>query len=134
MPLPALARDERAARGRAAGRGQGRGVPRRGSPLGEGPPPFCIEGRPQVALRKKWCILVDGDRVPPPVKSFEGMGLPGDLLSALREKNIKRPTPIQVQGMPVALAGRDMIGAARRRWKPVVWLRCCTSTTLQTSV
>jgi len=65
-----------------------------------------------LALRKKWCILVDGERVPPPIKTFEGMGLPGDLLSALREKNIKRPTPIQVQGMPVALSGRDMIGIA----------------------
>ena len=40
------------------------------------------------------------------------MGLPQDLLAALREKNIKRPTPIQVQGLPVALAGRDMIGIA----------------------
>ena len=27
-------------------------------------------------------------------------------------KNIERPTPIQVQGLPVALAGRDMIGIA----------------------
>ena len=64
------------------------------------------------ALRKKWCILVDGDDVPAPIKTFEAMGLPSDLLSALAEKKIKRPTPIQVQGMPVALSGRDMIGIA----------------------
>ena len=30
----------------------------------------------------------------------------------MREKNITRPTPIQVQGMPCALAGRDMLGIA----------------------
>ena len=63
-------------------------------------------------LRRKWCILVDGDDVPAPIKSFAGMGLERDLLDALGEKRITRPTPIQVQGMPVALAGRDMIGIA----------------------
>jgi len=64
------------------------------------------------ALRKKWCILVDGERIPAPIKSFADMGLGRDLLAALAEKKIKRPTPIQVQGMPVALSGRDMIGIA----------------------
>jgi len=28
----------------------------------------------------------------------------------LAEKGIKRPTPIQIQGIPAALAGRDIIG------------------------
>jgi superfamily II DNA/RNA helicase len=28
----------------------------------------------------------------------------------LTEKGIKRPTPIQIQGIPTALAGRDIIG------------------------
>jgi len=65
-----------------------------------------------TALRKKWGILTDGNAVPPPIKTFEGMGLPPDLLASLREKNIRRPTPIQVQGLPVALSGRDMIGIA----------------------
>ncbi|KAH8058873.1 ATP-dependent RNA helicase [Aureococcus anophagefferens] len=59
-------------------------------------------------LRRKWCILVDGDDVPAPIKSFAGMGLERDLLDALGEKRIT--TPIQVQGMPAA--GRDMIGIA----------------------
>ena len=71
-----------------------------------------LDDEQAAALRKKWCILCDGNQVPPPIKSFEGMGLPRDLLSALREKNIRRPTPIQVQGLPVALSGRDMIGIA----------------------
>eukprot|EP00903_Cladosiphon_okamuranus_P005699 g5660.t1 len=63
-------------------------------------------------LREKWSILVDGDKVPPPIKSFREMKLPEPMLSALEAKGIKRPTPIQVQGVPVALSGRDMIGIA----------------------
>eukprot|EP00752_Nemacystus_decipiens_P012786 g11323.t1 len=63
-------------------------------------------------LREKWSILIDGDKVPPPIKSFRDMKLPEPMLSALEAKGIKRPTPIQVQGVPVALSGRDMIGIA----------------------
>ncbi|CAM9769902.1 unnamed protein product [Ectocarpus sp. 12 AP-2014] len=63
-------------------------------------------------LREKWSILVDGEKVPPPIKSFREMKLPDPMLAALEAKGIKRPTPIQVQGVPVALSGRDMIGIA----------------------
>ncbi|CAN0009673.1 unnamed protein product [Scytosiphon promiscuus] len=63
-------------------------------------------------LREKWSILVDGEKVPPPIKSFRDMKLPEPMLAALDAKGIKRPTPIQVQGVPVALSGRDMIGIA----------------------
>lgn len=65
-----------------------------------------------TALRKKWHILVEGEDIPPPTKSFEDMRLPPAILAALEKKGIKRPTPIQVQGLPVALSGRDMIGIA----------------------
>lgn len=40
------------------------------------------------------------------------MRFPKCLIEHLRSKNIKKPTPIQLQGLPVALAGRDMIGIA----------------------
>ena len=60
--------------------------------------------------RKKWGILVDGVEVPPPVKHFRDM-VP-DMVEALEEKGITKPTPIQLQGLPVALSGRDMIGIA----------------------
>ena len=39
-----------------------------------------LDDEQAAALRKKWCILCDGNQVPPPIKSFEGMGLPRDLL------------------------------------------------------
>ncbi|KAJ6813046.1 DEAD-box ATP-dependent RNA helicase 35-like [Iris pallida] len=40
------------------------------------------------------------------------MRFPGSLLKKLKEKGIVQPTPIQVQGLPVILSGRDMIGIA----------------------
>eukprot|EP01134_Creolimax_fragrantissima_P001536 CFRG1536T1 len=63
-------------------------------------------------LRARWHILVEGDNVPPPIKSFAEMKFPKPILRVLKEKGIKRPTPIQIQGLPVALSGRDMIGIA----------------------
>jgi len=63
-------------------------------------------------LRRKWHILVEGDDVPPPIKDFKDMRLPAPTLQLLKSKGIERPTPIQVQGLPVALSGRDMIGIA----------------------
>ena len=63
-------------------------------------------------IRKNWHILVEGFDPPPPMKSFEDMKFPSPILEFLKEKNIKRPTPIQMQGLPVSLAGRDMVGIA----------------------
>jgi len=63
-------------------------------------------------IRKNWHILVEGFDPPPPMKSFEDMRFPNPILEFLKERNIKRPTPIQMQGLPVALAGRDMVGIA----------------------
>jgi hypothetical protein len=40
------------------------------------------------------------------------MRLPPSILRVLSGKGITKPTQIQMQGLPVALAGRDMIGIA----------------------
>ncbi|XP_048585358.1 probable ATP-dependent RNA helicase DDX41 isoform X2 [Nematostella vectensis] len=63
-------------------------------------------------IRKKWHILVEGDDIPPPVKTFKEMKFPRPILAALKKKGITHPTPIQVQGLPAVLTGRDMIGIA----------------------
>ncbi|PNF34709.1 ATP-dependent RNA helicase abstrakt [Cryptotermes secundus] len=63
-------------------------------------------------VRKKLCILVEGEDVPPPIKSFAQMKFPRGILTGLERKGIVRPTPIQVQGIPTVLSGRDMIGIA----------------------
>ncbi|MEO5566117.1 MAG: DEAD/DEAH box helicase [Luteimonas sp.] len=44
---------------------------------------------------------------------FEGLGLSPALLRALAETNITIPTPIQAQAIPLALAGKDVLGAAQ---------------------
>ena len=63
-------------------------------------------------VRDKWHILTDGEDIPPPIKSFKDMRFPPAILEAMERKGITRPTPIQVQGLPVVLSGRDMIGIA----------------------
>jgi ATP-dependent RNA helicase DDX41 len=63
-------------------------------------------------VRGKWHILVEGEDCPPPIKSFAEMKVPQCILDALQKKNISRPTPIQVQGIPALLSGRDIVGIA----------------------
>lgn len=64
------------------------------------------------AVRDKYHIIVEGHNLQPPILAFSDMKFPAPILAALEAKGIKRPTPIQVQGLPVILAGRDMIGVA----------------------
>ncbi|WJX92264.1 DEAD-box ATP-dependent RNA helicase 35 [Trifolium repens] len=63
-------------------------------------------------MRKQWHIIVDGEEIPPPIKNFKDMRFPDPILKMLKTKGIVQPTPIQVQGLPVILSGRDMIGIA----------------------
>uniref|UniRef100_A0A668AKZ3 RNA helicase n=1 Tax=Myripristis murdjan TaxID=586833 RepID=A0A668AKZ3_9TELE len=63
-------------------------------------------------VRKKFHILVDGDGIPAPIKSFREMKFPPAILKGLKKKGIVHPTPIQIQGIPTILSGRDMIGIA----------------------
>ena len=64
------------------------------------------------SIRKKWHIIVEGEDCAPPIKSFKEMKIPKCILDALQKKNISRPTPIQVQGLPALFTGRDIIGIA----------------------
>lgn len=66
-------------------------------------PPKCILALPKERhdyIRKKLHILVEGDEIPPPIRSFKEMKFPHGILSGLKEKKILAPTPIQVQGIP----------------------------------
>ncbi|OCF32706.1 ATP-dependent RNA helicase DDX41 [Kwoniella heveanensis CBS 569] len=64
------------------------------------------------AVRDKYHIIVEGENVPPPIPAFADMKVPRPILDYLRTKGIKKPSPIQIQGIPTAFAGRDMIGIA----------------------
>ena len=63
-------------------------------------------------FRRKKGISVEGDDCPPPLGSFMEMKFPKTILKSLRDKDIIKPTVIQMQGIPVVLSGRDMIGIA----------------------
>lgn len=63
-----------------------------------------------AALREKLHIEVEGEDIPPPVERFEDLRLPPPVLRKLRERGIQAPFKIQIQGLPIALSGRDMIG------------------------
>ncbi|KAJ3196150.1 DEAD (Asp-Glu-Ala-Asp) box polypeptide 41, partial [Dinochytrium kinnereticum] len=78
-------------------------------------PPRYIRNMPTneiTKIRNEFHILIEGDNVPPPIKSFKDMRLPPSILEHLKSKGIIKPTPIQVQGIPVVLTGRDMVGIA----------------------
>ena len=45
--------------------------------------------------------------------NFQDLNLPNALLRALRDKEYERPTPIQMQAIPAALEGRDILGTAQ---------------------
>nr|CAH0099031.1 unnamed protein product [Daphnia galeata] len=78
-------------------------------------PPRCVLNMPRDypdILRGKLCITVEGDDVPLPIPSFNAMKFPKGILVGLQKKGIKQPSPIQIQGLPTVLSGRDMIGIA----------------------
>uniref|UniRef100_H3AYD3 Probable ATP-dependent RNA helicase DDX41 n=1 Tax=Latimeria chalumnae TaxID=7897 RepID=H3AYD3_LATCH len=78
-------------------------------------PPHYILNMPEARherVRKKYHILVEGEGMPIPIKSFKEMKFPAAILRGLKKKGIQHPTPIQIQGIPTILSGRDMIGIA----------------------
>ncbi|NNM99559.1 MAG: DEAD/DEAH box helicase, partial [Candidatus Eremiobacteraeota bacterium] len=47
------------------------------------------------------------------MRTFDELGLPPELLRAVADLNFTEPTPIQVQAIPPALAGRDILASAQ---------------------
>ncbi|KAK0446478.1 P-loop containing nucleoside triphosphate hydrolase protein [Desarmillaria tabescens] len=78
-------------------------------------PPKYIRDRPDEEnerIRNKYHILVEGEDIPPPIEHFADMKLPDSILQYLKSHRIVSPTPIQLQGIPTAFSGRDLIGIA----------------------
>ncbi|KAJ1310379.1 hypothetical protein OPQ81_007117 [Rhizoctonia solani] len=78
------------------------------------PPRFVRERTEEenTKIREKYHIIAEGDNIPPPIASFADMKVPKELLTYFKSKRIFAPTPIQIQGLPTAFSGRDMIGIA----------------------
>eukprot|EP00922_Rhytidocystis_sp_ex-Travisia-forbesii_P039042 GHVS01058137.1.p1 GENE.GHVS01058137.1~~GHVS01058137.1.p1 ORF type:complete len:397 (+),score=63.72 GHVS01058137.1:159-1349(+) len=79
----------------------------------EHPEVACLTEDDVLAVRKQHEIsVVGGTEVPKPVTTFERASFPEYLLEGLYAAGFLAPTPIQIQGWPIALSGRDMIGIA----------------------
>ncbi|XP_023336483.1 ATP-dependent RNA helicase abstrakt-like [Eurytemora carolleeae] len=78
-------------------------------------PPRYIQSMPKARhdrVWKKYGIDVEGIDPPPPLKSFKDMKLNKVMVDTLTKRKIENPTPIQMQGLPTVLSGRDLIGIA----------------------
>nr|AAD46404.1 ethylene-responsive RNA helicase [Solanum lycopersicum] len=62
--------------------------------------------------RRRREITIEGRDVPKPIKSFHDVGFPDYVLQEIEKAGFTEPTPIQAQGWPMALKGRDLIGIA----------------------
>ncbi|XP_054717086.1 uncharacterized protein LOC129226500 isoform X2 [Uloborus diversus] len=63
--------------------------------------------------RELYNIGVRGRDVPKPITSFSELSIPDKLMNVLKSQEYSEPTPIQSQGWPVALSGRDMVGISQ---------------------
>merc|ERR1712054_497144 len=55
-------------------------------------------------------LSVEGNGIPKPCLTFEEASMPDYVLNEITACGFEKPTPIQSQGWPMALQGRDMIG------------------------
>ncbi|XP_032520898.1 uncharacterized protein LOC116772734 isoform X2 [Danaus plexippus] len=75
-----------------------------------------VEMRSQAeveAYRSQHQITVKGRDVPAPSMFFDEGGFPDYAMKEILKQGFPNPTPIQAQGWPIALSGRDMVGIAQ---------------------
>lgn len=65
-----------------------------------------------IAWRSSKQIVVLGDGVPKPCMSFEEASMPEYILNEVLKQGFDKPTPIQSQGWPMALKGKNMVGVS----------------------
>lgn len=63
-------------------------------------------------FRKKAQITIQGRDVPKPVETFDEAGFPNYVMSEVKAQGFDKPTPIQSQGWPMSLSGRDVVGVS----------------------
>uniref|UniRef100_UPI0037E91C0E ATP-dependent RNA helicase DDX42 isoform X1 n=2 Tax=Semicossyphus pulcher TaxID=241346 RepID=UPI0037E91C0E len=72
-----------------------------------------LTGTQVLDLRHKLNLRVSGAAPPKPSTSFAHFSFDEQLMHQIRKSEYTQPTPIQCQGVPIALSGRDMIGIAK---------------------
>ncbi|KAG1358956.1 DEAD-box ATP-dependent RNA helicase 30 [Cocos nucifera] len=78
----------------------------------ESPAVQAMSEQDAMLYRKGREIMVEGRDVPKPVRFFNEANFPSNILQAIAKCGFIEPTPIQAQGWPMALKGRDLIGIA----------------------
>ncbi|PVU88705.1 hypothetical protein BB559_005444 [Furculomyces boomerangus] len=63
-------------------------------------------------FKKLHKMTTAGTNIPKPVTRFDEAGFPDYVLDEVEKLGFTQPTPIQSQGWPMALSGRDMVGIA----------------------
>ncbi|XP_066560335.1 putative ATP-dependent RNA helicase DDX5 isoform X1 [Amia ocellicauda] len=58
-------------------------------------------------------VTVKGRECPNPIMKFHEASFPSYVIDVITKQNFTEPTPIQAQGWPVALSGKDMVGIAQ---------------------
>jgi ATP-dependent RNA helicase DDX5/DBP2 len=63
--------------------------------------------------RREHGMTILGTNIPRPVHSFREASFPDYIQDSLARQGFQNPTPIQAQGWPMAMSGRDMVGIAQ---------------------
>ena len=64
-------------------------------------------------FREDFQISTRGGKCPNPMRNWDESGLPDEIMQAIKEKNYKKPSPIQMQCIPLGLLNRDVVGIAQ---------------------
>nr|DAD35811.1 TPA_asm: hypothetical protein HUJ06_006451 [Nelumbo nucifera] len=72
----------------------------------------CLSGYQIESLRRKIEIKVKGESVPPPILSFSSCNLPEKIQHNLELAGYEIPTPVQMQAIPAALIGKNLLVSA----------------------
>ncbi|CAH8606905.1 unnamed protein product [Dicrocoelium dendriticum] len=65
------------------------------------------------AFRMEHKMSISGSNIPRPVFSFAELNLPDQIIRVVARNGWLNPTPIQAQGLPMGLSGRDVVGIAQ---------------------
>ena len=64
-------------------------------------------------FREQSKITIRGESVPKPILTFDEANFPRYVMDTLMSESFNAPTPIQAQGWPMALSGRNTVGIAQ---------------------
>lgn len=64
-------------------------------------------------FRREHQMVMQGQNIPKPLMNFKQAGFPTAIERKIAEQKFDKPTPIQAQGWPMALSGRNMVGIAQ---------------------